>query len=119
MGIITNTTKERLEELEQQQETISEKILIEKSKQKMTLTKSDIEHHIKKALKNTSARMIDLLIKKIVLYDDKIEIYCNYANKKETEIIESIDGTSTKIPMASDKNNSVIEEKEVSIKIKA
>lgn len=121
MGIITNTTKERLEELEQQQETISEKILIEKSKQKMTLTKSDIEHHIKKALKNTSAKMIDLLIKKIVLYDDKIEIYCNYANKKETEIIESIDidGTSTKIPMASDSNNSVIEEKEVSIKIKA
>ena len=42
MGIITNTTKERLEELKQQQETISEKILIEKSKQKMTLTKSDI-----------------------------------------------------------------------------
>ena len=83
--------------------------------------KSDIEHHIKKALKNTSAKMIDLLIKKIVLYDDKIEIYCNYANKKETEIIESIDidGTSTKIPMASDSNNSVIEEKEVSIKIKA
>lgn len=32
MGIITNTTKERLEELEQQQETISEKITIEKSK---------------------------------------------------------------------------------------
>ena len=40
MGIITNTTKERLEELKQQQETISEKILIEKSKQKMTLTKN-------------------------------------------------------------------------------
>ena len=51
--------------------------------------------------------------------NNKVRVFCNYTNKEETETIESIDidGTSTKIPMASGSNNLVIEEKKYQLKL--
>jgi len=120
-GIITNTTKERLQELETKQETLSEKILIEQSKVKMNLTKDNITNYIKKALQNKADRIVDLLVKQIILYDDKVEIYCNYTNKKTNEednLNLSIYKADIKIPIPAN-NNSTIElvKGEVEIKV--
>ncbi len=83
-GIITAGTKERLQELEEKQAALSEKILIEKSKTKITFSKKDVLQYIGKALAATPERLIDILIKQIVLYDDKIIIRCNYAQKRNS-----------------------------------
>ncbi len=80
-GISTNTTKIRLEELEQQKNEIENKMLIERNKTNMKITKADIEKYLLSAINNKPQQMINLLINKIVLYNDKIEIYLNYTEK--------------------------------------
>ena len=47
-GIITETTKSRLEELEKQKREITEKIIIAKTKEKALLKKQDIIDYIRK-----------------------------------------------------------------------
>ena len=77
-GIITASTKQRIEELEGKIETVDGKIVFEQSKSKVQLTKTDIKRFLNKALRKEPRQMIRLLVKKIVLFDDKIEIYYNY-----------------------------------------
>lgn len=98
-GIITATTKERLEELEQKQESINEKILIEQAKAKTVLKKTDVLKFLKKALNNNIDRVIDLLVRQVVLYDNKIIIKCNYAEKGHNEYLDmSISKTTGELP---------------------
>ena len=84
-GIITKMTKSRMEELEQQLELKQEKLLIEKSQEKVKITKTEIIRYLKDALKEHPKTMISLLIKEIILYEDKMEIYYNYTNRKKTD----------------------------------
>ena len=78
-GIITPTTKRRMEELENKLAEINDKILIAQYKEQQQLTKEKILEFLLHALKYKPSLMIRKLIKKVVLYDDKIEIYYNYA----------------------------------------
>ena len=87
-GIITASTKQRIEELEGKIETVDGKIVFEQSKSKMQLTKTDIKRFLNKALRKEPRQMIRLLVKKIVLFDDKIEIYYNYIDKKKPDDID-------------------------------
>lgn len=82
-GIVTNSTKARLQELESQLDVISGKILIEQSKQKMNVTKEDIIKYIRTSLKKDAKQIIRLLIKEVVLFDDKVEIYYNYIDNRK------------------------------------
>lgn len=74
MGVVTETTKERLEELEKQKKGLSERIAIEKAKQPLMLSKDKIKEQIHAALKQPTQAMLDCLVQGIVIYDDKIEI---------------------------------------------
>ncbi len=74
MGVVTETTKERLEELEKQKKDLSERVAIEKAKQPLTLSKDKIKELIRAALKQPTQAMLDCLVQGIVIYDDKIEI---------------------------------------------
>jgi hypothetical protein len=88
----------------------------------MVLSKDDITSHIKRALKNQEERIIDLLVKQIILFDDKIEITCNYTNKRNMEdenMNIPIMKEKVKLPVSSDKNNSIVEEKDVKLEIQA
>lgn len=77
-GIVSRTTQQRLEELEAKLEDIEAKILVEETKSKIHLTKEDILRFMKKALKKEPYAMVRMLINKVILYDDKVEIYYNY-----------------------------------------
>ena len=74
-AITVATLTERLRELEKRQSEIEGQILIEKSKTEITVTESQIRKFYNDALSNNSKMMVDLLIKVIILYDDKIEIF--------------------------------------------
>ena len=76
-GIMSATTNKRLHELEQQQGELEKEILIEQSKAVVKVPESVIREYYAEALKIEGAMLIDLFIRKIVLYNDKIEIYFN------------------------------------------
>ena len=80
-GIITSTTKYRLTKLEAQLEKISASIIKEEMNKPKILTKTEITSFIASALKKQPKQMINLLIKRITLYDDKIQITYNFTNK--------------------------------------
>ena len=56
-----------------------EKLVIEQSKERYKLTKEDIQNFFKYTMKKCPDRAIEILIKQIKVYDDKIEIYLNYS----------------------------------------
>jgi hypothetical protein len=118
-GVYTATTKTRLEELEIKESELAEKIIIEESKQKLTLSKEDIIEYITKALHNSAERVIDLLVKKIVLYDDKIIICCNYTNKKtkdNKELDMPIYEKMTTLPVSATSNSYEIKDVKLEVK---
>lgn len=84
-GIYTESTKARLEKLEEEKAKISHKIKLEQSKEKLRLTQNDIIKFMKKALSKKPLVLIDLLIKEIKLYNDKIEIFLNYTDKENPD----------------------------------
>lgn len=81
-GIITSSTKKRLEELEIKLAELEEKILLEKSKEKIQVTKEEIIKFLRTTLKKQPVQIIKILVSEILLFDDKIEIYYNYVDKK-------------------------------------
>ena len=82
-GLLTETTKNRLKTLELKKKEIDEKILLEQSRESLLIKKEDIIRYLKTAVKKEPIVLIDLLIKEIVLYDDKIEITLNYTERTD------------------------------------
>ena len=87
-GYRSSKTKEKLEEFEAILDIVEGKILIEKAKEKSAISKEDIIKFISKCTKKEPLQMIKLLIKEIILYDDKVEIYYNYIDKKSPDEFE-------------------------------
>ena len=105
MGIFTPSTKDRLQELEKKEEEMSEKILLEQTKERMTIDRNDVIGFVKKALNNKAERIIDLLVKQIILYDDKLEIKCNYTpHKNDAELNLPIYNNNVQLPMTANKD---------------
>ena len=77
-GVLTNTTKTRLEELEKQQIELQQKVIIEQAKEKYELTKEDIQDFFKYTIKEFPNQIFDYLVKFVRVYNDKIEIGLNY-----------------------------------------
>ena len=97
-GILTETTKSRLEELEQQRKVLSEKLTIEESKISYELTKEDIQNFFKVTMKECPHKAIELFLKYVKVYQDKIEIGLNYSinpNNTEYEPIKTYAFTET------------------------
>lgn len=84
-GITTMSTKIKLEKLEQELADISAKITAEECRQRIGLSRADIITHIRSALQKEPQQMINALVNKVVLYDDKIEIYYNYTLRNDPD----------------------------------
>ena len=74
-GIMNKTTNKRMKELEARQEELERPILIEKSKQVRQFTEKEVREYYEQALRMEPQMLINFLIEKIVLFDDRIEIY--------------------------------------------
>lgn len=83
-GIITNSTKERLEELERQKEELEGAIQVEEAKSSNVLSENSVKAYFQKfansTLKDAETRdlVLDYFIDKIYLYDDKIVLTGKY-----------------------------------------
>ena len=76
-GVVSNATAKRLKELEERQQELERLVLIEKSKSTVKLAEQDIRQYYERALRQEAKTLINYLVIKIVLYDDRMEIYFN------------------------------------------
>ena len=100
-GIITASTKEHLEELEIKKKEIAEQIALENTKERMKLTREDVFKYMKTAITKSPKQMIDLLVKEIKLYNDKVEIFFKYNRRPQEE-------TSTTLTVHSEKQEIIV-----------
>ena len=84
-GIFTATTRDRITELELQIDELNGRILTEECKEANLLTKEDVETFLLDALKAEPQMLIDTLVDKIILFDDKIEIYYKYTQNNNPD----------------------------------
>ena len=76
-GVITASTTKRLKELEARQADLQREILIEQNRSTAKLTATAIREYYKAALSLEAQALVQHLVKEVVCYDDKIEIYFN------------------------------------------
>ena len=81
-GVITPTTTKRLTELEAKQQELEEKIAIEKSKTILLINRQEIRDFYNQALALESKMLIEYMVEKIELFNDKAIIY--YKNPLRT-----------------------------------
>ena len=85
-GIINPTTKTRMAELERQIDELSGKILIEENKLENRLTREDVKEYLTHGVRDLSPQaLIELLVHRIELYDDKIIIWFNYTDRTDPD----------------------------------
>lgn len=84
-GIITSSTKTRLEELEIKADELKLQISKEQSKLENRISRELIMQYLRTGIKKSAQVLIDWLIDKIVLYDDKIEIFYLYTEKTDPD----------------------------------
>ena len=77
-GIFNETTKTRMDILEQRRSEIDDKIAIEQCKNQNRLTKDKVISYLTDPLRQAPRRLIRALIEKIVVFDDKIQIFFKY-----------------------------------------
>ena len=80
-GIFTETTKARMEELENQLAETENIILIEQYKTETQLKLEHIVEYITHSIRQAPKLLVHTLIQKVILWDDKIEIYFNFTEK--------------------------------------
>lgn len=80
-GIITDTTKERLQELENSQCALQEKLIHERMKEQVVLEEKIIENYLQNAVSKEPEIMIDLLVEKVYVYSDYIELILHYTDE--------------------------------------
>ena len=84
-GIITSSTKTRLEELEMKADELKLQISKEQSKLENRISRELIMQYLRTGIKKSAQVLIVWLIDKIVLYDDKIEIFYLYTEKTDPD----------------------------------
>ena len=89
-GVLTPTTKARVNELEALIAETDMKIFVEQSKLERTLKKDDVEKYIIEGLQGDGKALIGSLIDKVVLYEDKIEITYKYTNNNPDDFHKEV-----------------------------
>ena len=79
-GILNVTTKSRMDELETQLADVDEKIAIEQHKAQTQLRRETVVEFLTHTVRQDPKLLIKNLIQKIVIFDDKCDIYFNYLN---------------------------------------
>lgn len=85
MGIITETTKESLEECENTKREINAKLFDAQTKEIPKPPRDEIRKYIHAALKKPTKQIIDLLVHKVVVFNDHIEIAFKYVKDLPTD----------------------------------
>ena len=89
-GIVSVHVQKRLDELEQRLQDLQSQIYVEQTKAKLQISKGDIAKYIKKAIAAEPFVLVKLLVRKVVLFDDTVEVYLNYTARKDNTEHEAV-----------------------------
>ena len=81
-GIFTATTKQRMQDLENELALLDEKIVIEEYKAQNQLTREEVFQFLLHTARKEPNLMVHSFVQRVILFDDKIEIYYNFTNKQ-------------------------------------
>lgn len=86
-GIFNDTTKERMQELEEQKRLYSDELVVEQNRQKYALKPEHVVRYLECFVGNLNEpslreKVLDYLIENIYLYDDKVVINFYYSEDK-------------------------------------
>ncbi len=84
-GLINDTMKKRMDELEQQLKNLEEKIALEQLNQQKRLSYENIISFLQQGILQKPKFLILTLIQKIVVFEDKINIFFNYTNENNPD----------------------------------
>ncbi len=79
-GFYSETSKQRLKELEKRKMELKSQIAAEKGKEIKPLTKEQVTEYLSFAITQPSQILIDLLVKKVIIRDDTIDVYLKYTD---------------------------------------
>ncbi|GHV00816.1 recombinase RecD [Clostridia bacterium] len=88
-GVVTASTKDRLLKLEKRKEELEHNIAVQSSIQREPLTIEEITDYLYSfkgldcSLESNKKRLIHLFIRKVILYNDKCEVYFNFTDRAE------------------------------------
>ena len=77
--------KKRMNELEEQIKILEDKIAIEEYKKQKELSYENVVAYLQKAIQLKPKPLILTLIQKIVVYDDRLEIFFNYTKENNPD----------------------------------
>ncbi len=77
-GILTPTTKTRMEQLEKQIADINDKLAIEEYREKTSIKKEQVIEYLTHQIRKNPKILLHTLIQKIIITDRRVEIYYNY-----------------------------------------
>lgn len=80
-GVFTETTKTRLTELETTKKELTEKLLLERAREIFIPSADDLEKYFALALEKMPQSLVDLLLEKAVLGNNRLELYLKYPGK--------------------------------------
>ena len=80
-GVYTSSVKERIATYEAQLAALNRKIAENGSEVRKSLSKDDIRKKLKDVIRKEPAQIIRLLVKQIVVYEDKVEIFFYHTDK--------------------------------------
>ena len=84
-GLINDSMKKRMNELEEQIKILEDKITVEEYKKQKELSYENVVAYLQKAIQLKPKPLILTLIQKIVVYDDRLEIFFNYTKENNPD----------------------------------
>lgn len=105
-GIITSSTKNELISLEDKLNLLNNELTLKEAMKPASLDKKDIKRWFKQANKMDHKDILDALVKKVIIYDDKIDVSFYLSDKgvslELSNAHQSILYTNTTVPLSPD-----------------
>ena len=91
-----------MKELEERKQTLNDKIVIAQYGESQRLMKQEIVEYLTHSLRQEPRFLLQILVKSIIVYDDKIEIYFNFTERKNPDDSDDTDSRDNNYVNCSD-----------------
>ena len=91
-----------MKELEERKQTLNDKIVIAQYGKSQRLMKQEIVEYLTHSLRQEPRFLLHILVKSIIVYDDKIEIYFNFTERKNPDDSDDTDSRDNNYVNCSD-----------------
>lgn len=117
-GLFNNETKTRMRKLQQELEDVNIKLVACNEESKEIFSAEDIKKHLNKVLQLNTKDMVDMFLKRAIIYNDKIDIYINSPIDFSDEPLIYKDKKQEGIDLVNDMKYKTSKNKEIAVNVK-